>query len=189
MRPEAKNPLHLGFSKHSSHPFVKPFFPSDIDWIATETEMYQQMRSVLVFLFVVFASLSARAGPAAAVRDCGSLDSIGNLVGSVRSFAQGAIRVAHISTEEPVSSPEHLLFFVAEEPMGGRCYAVSANADGRGFSSIDMKGLQASYNSNKGLLITVPIFLYDPDKGSVPAGHLNVRISRKNNNNSVIIEQ
>jgi hypothetical protein len=64
--------------------------------------------------------------------------------------------------------------------MGGRCYAVSANADGRGFSSIDMKGLQASYNSNKGLLITVPIFLYDPDKGSVPAGHLNVRISRKN---------
>ena len=151
--------------------------------------MYQQMRSVLVFLFVVFASLSARAGPAAAVRDCGSLDSIGNLVGSVRSFAQGAIRVAHISTEEPVSSPEHLLFFVAEEPMGGRCYAVSANADGRGFSSIDMKGLQASYNSNKGLLITVPIFLYDPDKGSVPAGHLNVRISRKNNNNSVIIEQ
>ena len=104
-------------------------------------------------------------------------------------LAQGAIRVAHISTEEPVSSPEHLLFFVAEEPMGGRCYAVSASADGRGFSSIDMNGLQASYNSNKGLLITVPIFLYDPDKGSVPAGHLNVRISRKNNNNSVIIEQ
>ncbi len=66
---------------------------------------------------------------------------------------------------------------------------VSANADGRGFSSIDMNGLQASYNSNKGVLITVPIFLYDPDKGSVPAGRLNVRISRKNNNNSVIIEQ
>jgi len=134
------------------------------------------MRSVLVFLFVVFASLSARAGPAAAVHDCGSLDSIGNLVGNVRSFAQGAIRVAHISTEEPASSPKHLLFFVAEEPTGGRCYAVSANADGRGFSSIDMNGLQASYNSNKGLLITV----YDPDKGPVPAGHLNVRISRKN---------
>jgi len=70
-----------------------------------------------------------------------------------------------------------------------RCYAVSANADGRGFSSIDMNGLQASYNSNKGLLIIVPIFLYDLDKGSVPAGHLKVRISRKNNNNSVIIKQ
>ncbi len=47
--------------------------------------MYQQMRSVLVFLFVVLASLSARAGPVAAVHDCGSLDSIGNLVGNVRS--------------------------------------------------------------------------------------------------------
>ena len=76
------------------------------------------MRSVLVFLFMVFASLSARARPGAAVHDCGSLDSIGNLVGNVRSFAQGAIRVAHISTEEPVSSPEHLLFFVAEELTG-----------------------------------------------------------------------
>ena len=96
--------------------------------------------------------------------------------------------MAYVSTEEPASGSEHLLFFVAEEPMGVGCFAVSANADGRGFSSIDMDGLQASYDSNKGLLISVPTFFTDPDKGSIPAGRLKVRISRKNNN-SVTIEQ
>ena len=147
------------------------------------------MKSTFVFLLALVASFSAHAARAAAVHDCGSLDSIGNLVGNVRSFAQGAIRVAYISTEEPASAPEHLLFFVAEEPMGVGCFAVSANAGGHGFSSIDMNGLQASYDSNKGLLISVPIFFADPDKGSIPAGRLKVRISRKNNNNSVTIEQ
>ena len=66
--------------------------------------MYQQMRSVLVFLFVVLASLSARAGPVAAVHDCGSLDSIGNLVGNVRSFAQGEI---HVATFRPKNRFHH----------------------------------------------------------------------------------
>jgi hypothetical protein len=117
------------------------------------------------------------------------LDSIGNLVGNVRSFAQGAIRVAYISTEEPASAPEHLLIFVAEEPMGVGCYAVSANVDGRGFNSVDMNSLQAAYDSNKGLLISVPVSAYDADKGAVPLGRVNVRISRKNNNNSVSIEK
>jgi hypothetical protein len=85
------------------------------------------------------------------------------------------------------AAPEHLLFFVAEEPMGAGCYAVSANADSRRFSSIDMNGSQASYDSNKGLLIIVPVS--DPEKGSIPAGRLKVRVSRKNNNNSVVIEK
>jgi hypothetical protein len=73
--------------------------------------------------------------------------------------------------------------------LGARCYAVSANADGRGFSSVDMNGLQATYDSNKGLLISAPVYSYDPDKGSVPVGRVKVRISRKNNNNSVTIEK
>ena len=52
-----------------------------------------------------------------------------------------------------------------------------------------MNGLQATYDSNKGLLISVPVYSYDPDKGSMPAGRVKVRISRKNNNNSVTIEK
>jgi hypothetical protein len=145
------------------------------------------MRFILVSMFTLLVSTSAHTSPAAAVHDCGGLDSIGNLVGNVRSFAQGAIRVAYVSTEEPAAAPDHLLIFVAEEPMGASCYAVSANADGRGFSYVNMKGLTASYDSNKGLLVSVPVNSYDSNKGSVPAGRVNVRISRKNNN-SVMIE-
>jgi hypothetical protein len=147
------------------------------------------MKSILVSSFALLVSLSAHASPLAAVHDCGGLDSIGNLIGNVRSFAQGAIRVAYVTTEEPAATPDHLLIFVAEEPMGAGCYAVSANADGRGFSSVDMNGLQATYDSNKGLLISVPVYSYDLDKGSVPAGRVKVRISRKKNNNSVSIEK
>src|SRR5262249_57281038 len=122
------------------------------------------MKSILVSSFALLVSLSAHASPLAAVHDCGGLDSIGNLIGNVRSFAQGAIRVAYISTEEPAAAPDHLLIFVAEEPMGAVCYAISANAEGRGFSRVDMKGLTASYDSNKGLLLSVPVSAYDPEK-------------------------
>ena len=146
------------------------------------------MKSILVPVLAFLVSVSAHASPAAAVHDCGGLDSIGNLVGNVRSFAQGAIRVAHVSTEEPAAAPDHLLIFVAEEPMGASCYAVSANADGHGFTSIEMSSLRAIYDSDKGLLISVPVY-YDPDKGAIPAGRVKVRISHKNNNNSVTIEK
>jgi len=116
------------------------------------------------------------------------LDSIGNLVGNVRSFAQGAIRVAHVDTEEPAAAPEHLLIFVAEG-LDVECYAVSADAEGRGFSSIDMDGLKATYDSNKGLLISVPVRSFDSDKQRSVPGRVKVRISRKDNNNSVTIEK
>jgi len=53
-----------------------------------------------------------------------------------------------------------------------------------------MSGLKATYDSNKGLLISVPVRSFDSDKGrSVPAGRVKVRINRKNNNNSVTIEK
>ena len=147
-------------------------------------------------ILAVAAMLLTTTALAAGVHDCGSesehrrLDSIGNLVGNVWSFAQGAIRVAHVDMEEPATVPEHLLIFVAEEPIGLECYAVSADAERAGFSSIDMDGLKATYDSNKGLLISVPVRSFDSDKGrSVPAGRVKVRINRKNNDNTVTVEK
>ena len=103
---------------------------------------------------------------AATVHGCESehrdLDRIGNLIGNVRDFAEGAIRVAYVLYEvSDVSSTAHLLIFVYQEPRGYGCYAVSANAEGIGFSSIDMDGLKATYDSNKGLLISVPVRSFD----------------------------
>ena len=74
-----------------------------------------------------FVATIAYAAPAV-VHKCGSLDSIANLVEPVKDFANNAIRIAHISTEEPTAAPDHLLIFVSVEPMGEECFAVSAGA-------------------------------------------------------------
>jgi hypothetical protein len=41
------------------------------------------------FLLILISTLSPPGANAAAVHDCDRLDSIGNLIGNVRSFAQG----------------------------------------------------------------------------------------------------
>ena len=132
---------------------------------------------------------SASTGAAAAVHACTGLDSIGNLIGNVKQFAQGAISVAYVSTEEPAAAPDHLLIFVADGEMGSTCYAVSESAEGHGFAGVDMAKLTASYDSVKGLLLSVPVSVYDADSGRTkPAGAVKIRVSRKNNQSSVVIE-
>ena len=142
-------------------------------------------------------ALAVTAGPTSAapavVHTCDGLDSIGNLVGHVRAFANGDIRIAHVSTEEPAAAPDHLLIFVALEPMGVECFAVSAasyNSDHyRGFYSLDVAKARASYDQQKGLLLQVPISVADPLKGvGKSAGDIKVRINRKKGN-SVTIEK
>jgi hypothetical protein len=128
----------------------------------------------------------ARAAPAV-VHECGSLDSISNLVEPVKSFANNAIRVAHISTEEPAAASDHLLIFVSVEPMGDECFAVSARRN-FGFYSLDFAKTEGSYDAQKGLLLVVPVSVLDPDKGvGKSAGDIRVRVNRKNGN-SVTIE-
>jgi hypothetical protein len=146
-------------------------------------------RLIVVPVLMMLALLTTYPANAAAIHDCGRLDSIGNLVGNVRSFAQGAIRVAYISTEEPAAAPEHLLIFVEEGSAGARCFAVSATADGRGFAAIDFKALEATYNSDKGLLISIPATTDPSLRTLVSTGRIKVRVDRRQGNNAVSIER
>jgi hypothetical protein len=102
----------------------------------------------------------------AVVHSCeASLDSIGNLVEPVRSFADGAIRVAHISIEEPAAASEHILIFVRvplQQGIGDDCFAVSAQSESgyRGFYALDFAKLRASYDDQKDsryLQISAPV--------------------------------
>lgn len=122
-----------------------------------------------------------------------NLDSIGNLIEPVRSFANGDIRVAHISTEEPAAASEHLLIFVRvplQQGIGDDCFAVSAPIESdsgyRGFYSLDFTKVRPSYDERKGLLLLIPASVNDSGEGK-PIGDLKVRISRKKDN-SVTIE-
>ncbi|RZA09082.1 MAG: hypothetical protein EOP11_02850 [Proteobacteria bacterium] len=133
------------------------------------------MKILPLLLLSALTSISAQA---AAVHSCEGLDSVGNLVGNVRSYAQGAIRVAYVSTEEPAAAPDHILVFVADNEMGQTCYAVSASKDGMGFAGVEMPAIKSDYDAAKGLLVTIPVSKYDPDTGAVPGGEVKIRINR-----------
>ena len=58
-----------------------------------------------------------------------------------------------------------------------------------GFYSLDVAKTEASYDAQKGLLLVVPVSVFDPDKGDgKSAGDVKVRVNRKNGN-SVAIEE
>jgi hypothetical protein len=106
---------------------------------------------LLSLLATLVLSVSANA---ASVGDCDYLDSIGNLVEPYKTYANGAIRVAYVSTEEPAAAPDHFLVFIYGDEMDVTCKSVSYSADKFGFSSIDWSSLKAKYDAGKGLLIT-----------------------------------
>jgi hypothetical protein len=131
--------------------------------------------------------------PTGVVHECKpTLDSIGNLLEPVRSFAKGNIKIAHISTGEPAASPEHLLVFVDTGHEGmSDCFAVSAakypdSPDVyQGYYALEFDKLHASYDENKGLLLQIPSSVNDGGTQK-PAADLKVRINRANAENPAV---
>jgi hypothetical protein len=123
------------------------------------------------------------AAHAAEVGPCNDLDRIGFLVGQVRSYAEGKIRIAYVDTDgEPVCCSSHLLVFIPSADIGSECFAVSQTAatkdsgSPRGFSNIEFGKIKASYDQRRGLLLTVPYSLYNPDGGKGKPGTTDVRV-------------
>lgn len=112
---------------------------------------------ILSLITVVLSSIAANA---AVAHECGSLDSIGNLVDNLVMFRYGGVKVAHVSTEEPAASSDHILVFTYNDEAGGSCTAISNGAafEGQGFANINMKTLkQVSYDAEKGVLLQVKV--------------------------------
>jgi hypothetical protein len=126
--------------------------------------------------------LLGSAAQAAEVGTCDDLDRVSFLVGQTRSYSEGKITIAHVDTDgEPVCCSSHLLVFIPAKEIGRQCFAISDKAasgggSARGFSSIELGRIKASYDSNRGLLLAVPYTLYNPDGGRGKAGSTNVRV-------------
>ena len=98
-----------------------------------------------------------------------------------RSFSNGAIRVTVMDTEEPACCSWHLMI---QSPAGAgkkaapACHIVS-DSKTSGFSGVDFAKLTSSYDPRKGVLLTVPVRIYDMNKsdGSSKAGVARVRIN------------
>lgn len=151
------------------------------------------MRTLISSLVLLFAAQLAHAAPVGAVHACEldsglSLNRIELMIPPIKNFARGEISVAYVSTEEPANAPDHLLVFVSDQETGMTkdCFAVSVNSEGRGFASVDMKDLKASYDAKTGLHLTVPVSIYDGENAQ-PAT-LKVRVSRLGGKNSVVTE-
>src|SRR5262245_9851106 len=122
------------------------------------------------------------AADAAEVGSCNDLDRVSYLVGQTRAYSEGKIRVAHVDTDgEPVCCSSHLLVIIPAPELGSQCFAVSQKAassasSARGFSNIELNKLKASYDAQRGLLLSVPYTLYN-DGGPGRPGTANVRVN------------
>jgi len=145
---------------------------------------------------LLFSSVMALTVPgfavAQAITDC---DWVGNPANIMepwevhsRTYANGNIRVAWLDTGgEPVCCSSHLLILSPSgdgegEPIYRQCRVASAQP-GQGFYSVDVPGITASYDPNKGLLLSVPIGHWHPgmDTGA-PAipDRMEIRINQAN---------
>ena len=143
--------------------------------------------------FAAAAVLAMSASPALAigVYPCGELNRVQNLVGPwgqfSKSFYEGEVLVAVIDTIEPAAAALHLIVLMpppdGEAEYRPACYAISATAGtedsyGMGFSGMDWDNLKGDYDPAKGLLLSVPVSIFDGDAGEgKPAGLAKVRIN------------
>jgi hypothetical protein len=139
-----------------------------------------ELRMRYLWLLLVASTSVAQA---AEVGPCNDLDRISFLVGQPKSFSEGKIRIAEIDTDgEPVCCSSHLLVFIPSPELGSQCFAVSQKAatsesgSARGFSSIGFSRIKASYDQRRGLLLSVPYTLYNPDGGKGKPGSTDVRV-------------
>jgi hypothetical protein len=142
----------------------------------------------------VLLVVAGSAAGAAEVGPCNNLDRISYLEGQTKSYSQGKVRIAHVNTDgEPVCCSSHLLVFIPSQEIGSLCFAVSDRAakgtEGqRGFNNIVFDRIRASYDSRRGLLLSVPYTLYNPEGGREKPGSTNVRVDLRDKG-SVRIER
>ena len=143
---------------------------------------YGDLHMKYSWVFLVAAIGSGSGAEAAEVGPCNNLDRASLVVGQTRSFSDGKIRIAHVDTDgEPVCCSSHLLVFIPSPEIGSQCFAISQKAEkgdssARGFSSLDLARAIASYDPQRGLLLTVPYTLYDLNDKRRRPGAVRVRV-------------
>lgn len=85
---------------------------------------------------------------------------------NTRTYANGAVRVAVLDTLEPAAAAVHLLVLSPPyDEIGNRqCRTVSLEG-ALGFNGLNFAEITARYDPARGLLLTLPAALYDPETG------------------------
>lgn len=129
-------------------------------------------RPILSALAALGPSLALPA-QAASLRDCDTFEaSARNLVfpveRSIRSFANGAIRVIGLDTGgEPVCCSAHVMVLLDRQNEPGQTCALISREGTMGWAGAEVGAARATYDPATGLRVDVPVRVYD-GSGSLP---------------------
>jgi hypothetical protein len=102
-----------------------------------------------------------------------------------RAFYNGAVQVYNVDVEEPAARSAGLAIvmpFPAGDGPGASCTAVGL------FSGIDVTKAKSSYDETRGLLLTIPYGIYDPETGRTSPSSTPVKIRINRVKGSVTLE-
>ena len=101
---------------------------------------------------------------------------------NIRSFANGAIRIALLDTEEPACCSSHLLLLApsgqVEGPGYRACHVISAGPPGTGFTQLDFAGITASYDPVRGLRLEISVGYFTDGVDPARPGRVAVRVNQ-----------
>ena len=137
-------------------------------------------------LLALTPAVAPAPAPAQVIEECGWVGSPANIVepwqAHSRTYANGAIRIALLDTEEPVCCAAHLLVLSPsgqdEGPGYRQCHVVSDRDGGLGFNLIDFDAIASSYDPALGLRLDVPFWRYTDGRDRGRPGALALRINQ-----------
>ena len=149
----------------------------------------------LTFLTCSLAlALGAQAAGAVTVSACSGIAGVQNIAepweANTRTFANGDIRLVVLDTIEPAAAAFHLLILhPPRAELGIPMCSVVSSGEGQGFGGMDIGPATASYDPARGLTVSLPVSLYDPEAADFYADKvLSVTINQSTGQLQAVVE-
>lgn len=95
------------------------------------------------------------------------------------TFANGAVRIALLDVVEPAAAAFYLLILHPPfDEVGARTCTVVGLDDDLGYAAIFFNNLEADYDPNSGLTVTVPAVIYLPEQSFQNSAVLTISINQ-----------
>jgi len=138
-------------------------------------------------------TLAALPAQAVTVTACDGLASVQAIAepweANTRVFANGDIRLVVLDTIEPAAAAFHLaILHPPRDELGSpMCSQISAY-ERTGFGGMDLGPATAAYDPARGLTVTLPVSLYDPETADFVRGALSVTINQSTGLIQAVVE-
>lgn len=98
---------------------------------------------------------------------------------NIATFANGAVRVAHLDVVEPAAAAAYLLILhPPTDDLSGRTCTLIGLDEGLGYAGILFDELTAAYDPVAGLILTVPAIIYLPEQSFQNSALLSITVNQ-----------